>query len=236
MIARARILPLDHVRRGQSKRAGAATRELYGRQCGRAATLFCVRAGTGRICWLGVATADRDFGHPGLDPRRVGIDNVSRSTIRSPSCSAPTRRNFAATRRSIGAISVQRIRRHGRDRRQGPSQEGDSKLFAAPSSTCNSSTAWTGIVSLLSARGAGARAMPAPSFPTSCPRAGLRPSSPRRKGNEIMSGKLLSDDGKLTLVVLALDRNVGSRRVASVVQHPRTAERGADRHRPQVCS
>ena len=48
----------------------------------------------------------------------------------------------------------------------------------------------------------------------------------RVMGNEIIRGKLLSTDGELTLVVLALDPTVvGSNRLSAVVGDIRTSEK-----------
>ena len=49
------------------------------------------------------------------------------------------------------------------------------------------------------------------------------------KGNEIVSGKFLSDDGELALAVLALDRSrrAGARRQEDHRQHQRDPEQGA---------
>ena len=126
MIARARILPLDHAHRGTNERDGAATRGTHGRQCGRAATLVCVRAGARRFHRPGMATPDRGAGDPRIDPRWLGAH-------------APQGRRFALRavphrhgripplRGDRPPVSVQRIRRAGGGRRQESPEEGAAR-------------------------------------------------------------------------------------------------------------
>ena len=79
----------------------------------------------------------------------------------------------------------------------------------------------TGLVSLFSAREAPeAGKVPGPVFPAKLPKGEAYDKLIEQvRKNEIISGKLLSDDGTLTLVLLALDRKiVADKGLASVVQ------------------
>ncbi len=82
-----------------------------------------------------------------------------------------------------------------------------------------------GIISIFSARQPSENgAIPAPLFPDQLPEGAAYDALVRRvMGNEIIRGKLLSNDGELTLVVLALDPSaVESDRLRDVVGEIRT--------------
>jgi predicted RND superfamily exporter protein len=82
-----------------------------------------------------------------------------------------------------------------------------------------------GVISLFSARQPPeAGQIPAPLFPSPLPTgAGYQDLIKRVTANEIIRGKLLSDDGKLALIVLALDPTAATERLSKVIGEVREA-------------
>ena len=132
-------------------------------------------------------------------------------------------------------ISVQRVRRAGRGRGQGPPEEGAARgLPPRHHRPAAGRRRGRHRVDAVCARQAGRhRLCGADRARRAARRAAYDAIIATLKGNEIVAGKFLSDDGELALAVLALDRTAvqeqGAKQIIGSIND--TAEQGTGRHR-----